>query len=127
MNLQETIPATFPSPIPGTDTGSVDGMTSVLDKTLRSNAAEISPPIRRKQVPRGWCTAEEAKAELDARCQDREDARKRLRSAPNDRGLRRALKMTRKRQKRTRAEAGTEVLRSLRQPTPRAYPRKRSV
>ena len=42
---------------------------------------------------------------LNARWQDREDARKRVRSAPNDRGLRRAFKATTKQLKRTRAEA----------------------
>ena len=41
---------------------------------------------------------------MDARWQDREDARKRLRSAPNDRGVRRALKATSKQLTRTRAE-----------------------
>ena len=48
---------------------------------------------------------EEAKAELDAPWQDREDTRKRLRSAQKDRGLRRALNATRDQLKRTRAEA----------------------
>ena len=61
--------------------------------------------IRRKQVPRGWYATEETKAELNARWQDREDARKRVRSAPNDRGLWRALKATTKQLNRTRAEA----------------------
>ena len=42
---------------------------------------------------------------MNARWQDREGARKRVRSAPNDRGLRRALKATTKQLKRTRAEA----------------------
>ena len=42
---------------------------------------------------------------MNARWQDREDARKRVRSAPNDRGLRQALKATIKQLKRTRAEA----------------------
>ena len=42
---------------------------------------------------------------MNARWQDREDARKRVRSAPNDRGLRRALKAITKQLKRTRAEA----------------------
>ena len=42
---------------------------------------------------------------MDARWQDREDARKQLSSAPNDPGLRRALKATSKQPKRTRAEA----------------------
>ena len=80
-------------------------MTSLLTETLLSNAADIAPPIRRKQVPRGWCATKETKAELNARWQDREDARKRVRSAPNDRGLRRALKATTKQLKRKRAEA----------------------
>ena len=80
-------------------------MTSLLTETLLSNAADIAPPIRRKQVPRGWCATEETKAELNARWQDSEDARKRVRSAPSDRGLRRALKATTKQLKRTQAEA----------------------
>ena len=75
-----------------------------LTETLLSNAPDIVPPIRCKQVPRGWCATEETKSELDARWQDREDARKRLRSAPNDRGVRRALKATSKQLTRTRAE-----------------------
>ena len=45
------------------------------------------------------------RGDLNARWQDREDARKRVRSAPNDRGLRRAVKVTTKQLKRTRAEA----------------------
>ena len=105
MIFQETTVAKLASPTPGTNTGSVDDMTSVLTEKLLSNAADIAPPIWRKQVPRGWCATEQTKAELNARWQDREDARKRVRSAPNDRGLRRALKATTKRLKRTRAEA----------------------
>ena len=104
-NLQEKIAAKFSSPIPSTNTGSVDGMTSALTMTLLSNAVDITPSVRRKQVPRGWCATEETKAGLDARWQDREDARKRLRFASNDRGLRRALKAISNQLKRTRAEA----------------------
>ena len=80
-------------------------MTSLLTETLLSNAADLAPSIRRRQVPRGWCATEETKAELYARWQDREDARKRVRSAPNGRGLRGALKAITKQLKRTRAEA----------------------
>ena len=42
---------------------------------------------------------------MNARWQGREDERKRVRSAPNDRGLRRALKATTKQLKRTLTEA----------------------
>ena len=105
MNLQNAIAANLASPTPGTNVGSVDDMASLLTETLLSNAADIAPPIRRKQVLRGWCATEETRAELNARWQDREDARKRVRSAPNDRGLRQALKATIKQLKRTRAEA----------------------
>ena len=103
--IQNAIAAKLASPIPGTKAGRVDEMTSLLTETLLSNVADIAPPIRRKQVPRGWCATQETKAESNARRQDREDARKRIRSAPNDRGLRRALKATTKQPKRTRAEA----------------------
>ena len=37
-------------------------MTPVLTETLMSIAVDIAPPIRRKQVPRGWCATEETKA-----------------------------------------------------------------
>ena len=109
-------------------------MTSLLTETLLLNAADIAPPIRRKQVPGGWCATEETKAELNARRQDREDARKRVRSPPNDHGLRQALKATTKQLKRTRAEAVQRFfkyyvsqLEGLRSPTPRAYPRSSSI
>ena len=105
MNFQNEIAAKLSSPIPGTNTGSIDDMFSLLTKPLLSNAADIAPPIRRKQVLRGWCATVETKVGLNARWQDREDARKRVRSAPNDRGLRRALKAATKQLKRTRAEA----------------------
>ena len=105
MNFQQAIAAKLDFPTPLTSAGSVDDMTSVLTETLLLNAVDIAPPIRRKQVPRGWCGTEETKAERNARWQDREDARKRVRSAPNDGGLRRALKATTKQLKRTRAEA----------------------
>ena len=104
-NFQSAIAAKLASPIPGTNAGSVDDMTSFLTETLLSNADDMAPPIRGKQVTRGWYAVEETKAELNARWQGREDARKRVRSAPNDHGLRRALKATTKQLKRTRAEA----------------------
>ena len=56
INFQNAIAAKLASPIPGTNAGSVDDMTSVPAETLLSNAADIAPPIRGKQVPRGWCT-----------------------------------------------------------------------
>ena len=106
MKFQNAIAAKLASPIPGTNAGRVDDMTSLLTETLLSNAADIAAtPIRRKQAPRGWCATEETKAELNARWQDTQHARKRARSAPNNRGLRRALKATTKQLKRTRAEA----------------------
>ena len=80
-------------------------MASLLTETVLSNAADISPPIRRKQVPRGWCATEATQADLNARWQNGEDARKRVRSAPNDRGLLQALRATTKQLKRTRAKA----------------------
>ena len=53
MNFQNGIAAKLASPIPGTSAGSVDDMASLLIETLLSNAADIAPPIRRKQVRRG--------------------------------------------------------------------------
>ena len=105
MNFKNAIAAKLASPIPGTNARSVDDMTSLLTETLLSNAADTAPPIRCQQVWRGWCAAGETKAELNARWQVREGARKRVRSASNNRGLRRALKATTKQLKRTRAEA----------------------
>ena len=80
-------------------------MTPVLTAILRSNAEDIrAPPIRCKQVPRGWCAPERTDAEFNARWQDREDVKKQVRSAPTDRSLPRSLKATTQKLKRTRAE-----------------------
>ena len=62
MNFQNAIAAKLASPIPGTNAGNVDDMTSLLTETLLSNAADIAPPIRRKQIPRGWCATEDTNA-----------------------------------------------------------------
>ena len=67
LNIKEAIATKLISPLPCTNSGSVDDTTSVRTETLLSNAADIAPLIRRKQVPRGWCGTEETKAELDAR------------------------------------------------------------
>ena len=97
------------SPISGTNAGRADGMNSLLTETLTetlpSNAADIPHPIGRKQVPRTGMRPRRHKAELNARWKHRENPRKRVHSAPNDRGLRRVLKATTKQLKRTRAEA----------------------
>ena len=53
MNLRNAIAAKLASPTPGTNAGNVDDMASLLTETLLSNAADIAPPFRRKQVPKG--------------------------------------------------------------------------
>ena len=50
---------------------------------------------------------------VNARWQYREEVRERVRSAPNDRGLRRALQATTKQLKRTRAEAVQRYLENI--------------
>ena len=80
INLQNAIAAKLASQTPGTNAGSVDDMAPLLTEMLLPNAADIAPSSGRKQVPRGWCATEATKAELHARWQDREDARKRVRS-----------------------------------------------
>ena len=66
MNFQNAIAANLAYPTPGTNAGSVDDMASLLTETLPSNAADIAPPVRRKQVPRGRCATEETKAKFNA-------------------------------------------------------------
>ena len=66
MNFQNALAAKLASPIPGTIVGSVDDVTSLLAEMLLSNAADIAPPVRRKQVPRGRCATEETKAKFNA-------------------------------------------------------------
>ena len=127
LNFQEAIVATLASPILGTNAGCVDDMISALNETLLSNAAGIAPRIRRKQVPRGWSATEETKAELTARWQDRKDAKTRVRSVPDDRGLRRALNATTKQLNTHAGGSCAEVLRRLRQPTRWVHPRRWSV
>ena len=79
MTFQKAIEAKLASPTPGTNAGSVNDMTSLLTETLLSNADDTAAPIRRNQVPKGWGATEETKADMNARWQDREDARKRVR------------------------------------------------
>ena len=87
MNLQNAIAAKLASPTPGTNAGSANDVTSILAETLLLNAVDIAPHIQGKQVPRGWYATEETRAELNARWRDSEDARKRVRSLPSERGL----------------------------------------
>ena len=53
INLRNAIAAKLVYSTPGTDAGSIDDMGSVLTKTALSNAADIVPPIRRIQIPKG--------------------------------------------------------------------------
>ena len=102
-SLENARAAKLASPTPGTNAGSAYVITSLLTETLLSNAADIASPIRLNKVPRGWCATEETKAGLKARQKGMEDARKWVRSAPNDRVLRRALKVTTKQLRHKRA------------------------
>ena len=111
MNFQNAIAGTFVSPIPCTNAGSVDGMTSLLTETLLLDAADIASPMWRKKEPREWCATE---AELKARLQDREDAMKRVRCAPNDRGLQRGLEGDHQTAETHVGGSCTEVLRKFR-------------
>ena len=61
LNLKKSIATKLVSPLPGTTTSSANDMTIVLAKTRLSTAADIVPPFRRKQQPRGRCAAEETK------------------------------------------------------------------
>ena len=63
INLQNAIAGEPAYSTPGTDAGSVDDMGSVLTETLLSSAADTVPPIRRKQVAKGWCATRDTKAE----------------------------------------------------------------
>ena len=114
MNLLNAIAAKLAPPTLSTSDGSVDGMASLLTETLLSNAVDRASPIRRQQVPRGWSVTEATKVELNARWLDGEYARKRVCSAPNDRGLREAFKAATKQLKRTRVETVWRFLKELR-------------
>ncbi|CAN0537411.1 unnamed protein product, partial [Laminaria digitata] len=90
-------------PPPGT-TDSVDNRATALVETVLSTAAKLAPRTSRKQGPLGWCTPEEVKAEVQSRWQEREDARTQLRANPNDKSLRKALKVATKQLKRARTD-----------------------
>ena len=81
----------------------VDDMVTVLNQTFLSTAANLAPPIEHKQGVGGWCATEEAKAEMHSKWQEREDAKKRLHAAPNDRILRKTLKVAECKLERARA------------------------
>ena len=62
----------------------VDYKAAVRAETLLLTAALITPPIRRKQGPTGWCATEGEKAKLHTRWKEREDTRTRLRTTPKE-------------------------------------------
>ena len=101
-DLNKEITKLTPPP-PGT-TGSVDNRATALVETVLSTAAKLAPHTSRKQGPLGWCTPEEVKAEVHSRWQEREDARTQLRANPNDKSLRKALKVATKQLKRARTD-----------------------
>ena len=53
MDFRNAVAAKLASPILGTNAGIVDDMTSLLTKTLPSNAPHLAPPIRRKTSTEG--------------------------------------------------------------------------
>ena len=81
--------ATLP-PIPnGTCIGDIAaGMADVM----LSIAAELAPRPKCPRGPQGWCADPGVRAEMNAAWQQREEARRSLRSDPNNSSLRKAVK-----------------------------------
>ena len=85
MNLKNAIAAYLASPTPGTNAGSVDDMASLLTETILTvKCRRHSAPYSAQTSAEGLVCDRGGERELNARWQDREDARKRVRSAPND-------------------------------------------
>ena len=87
------------SPIPD-DTCISDIATDMADVIL-STAAELVPRSKRPRGAQGWCAgpgveAEINEAEINAAWQQREEARRHLRTEPHDSNLRKAVKMAAK-------------------------------
>ena len=66
--------------------------TDMADIML-STAAELVPRSKRPRGAQGWCAGPEVEAEMNAACQQREDARRHLRAEPHNNNLRKAVKM----------------------------------
>ena len=71
-------------------------------ETVLSTATQLAPHTSPKQGPLGLCMPEEVKAEVHSRCQEKENARTQLFANPNDKKLRKALKVATKQPKRAR-------------------------
>ena len=85
MNLKNAIAANLASPTPGTNAGSVDDMASLLTETILTvKCRRHSAPYSAQTSAEGLVCDRRDERELNARWQDREDARKRVQSAPND-------------------------------------------
>ena len=76
-------------PIPdGTCIGDIATNTA---NVMLFTAAELVPRSKRSRGAQGWCAGPGVEAEMNAACQQREDARRHLRAEPHNSNLRKVL------------------------------------
>ena len=88
----------------------VDELATELVDCVLAAAAEIAPGTKRRGGPKGWCGSEEVQRDINAATARREAARRRLRGAPQDPTLRKAVKMAAKYLNRRRIAAVTSLI-----------------
>ena len=77
---------------PPTVPASIGDITADMADIMLSIAAELAPRSKRPRGPQGWCADPGVQAEMNAAWQQREEARRSLRTDPNNGILRKAVK-----------------------------------
>ena len=93
-NLRCQVPNAMVDALPPIPDGSYIGdiATDMADVML-STAVELVPRSKRPRGAQGWCAGPGVEAEINAPCQQREDARRHLRAEPHNSNLRKVVKM----------------------------------
>ena len=86
------------------DTCITDIATDMAD-VIPSTVAELVPRSKRPRGAQGWCAGPGVEAEMNAACQQREEARRYLRAEPHNSNLRKAVKMAGKNLRKVRKAA----------------------
>ena len=71
----------------------ISDIATDMAEVILSTAAELVPRSKRPRGAQGWCAGPGGEAEMNAAWQQREEARRHLRTEPHSSNLRKALKM----------------------------------
>ena len=90
-------------PIP--DGTCINDIATDMADVMLSTAAELEPRSKRPRGVQGWCAGPGVETEMNAACQQREEARRHLRAESHNSNLRKAVKMAGKNLRKVRQAA----------------------